>query len=90
MNADAQSTVLNITINVSPLRDAVFAMHFPLVLWTKTQKPSTQLQLMFGVNAVEVELLVMVWPQVITLAMCIHAMNTLVVLRFLIQRYRGV
>ena len=90
MNADAQPTMLKLIINVSPSRGAVFAMCFPSVLLTKTQKQSTQPQLMLGVNAVEVELLVMVWPQVITLAMCIHAMNTLVVLRFLIQRYRGV
>ena len=88
MNADAwESTKLNLIINVTPSRGAVFAIQMPSVLLTQTHKQST---LRFGVNAVEVELLVMVWPQVITLAMCILAMNTLVVLRFLIQLYRGV
>ena len=84
MNADAwESTKLNLIINVTPSRGAVFAVNIPSVMLIQTHKQST---LMFGVNAVEVVLLVMVWPQVITLAMCILAMNTLVVLRLLIQR----
>ena len=45
---------------------------------------------MFDVNAVVVVLLVMVWPQGITLVICSNAMNILVVLRSLVQLYQPI